>query len=140
MIRAVLDVNVLVSALISPNGTPARVLDLWRAGEFLVLTSEAILVELERVLAAPRLRKKYRLTSEDVAGLLRGLRRFTIGVTVDSGEPVVRDPDDAKFLSCAVAGKADYLVTGDADLLSLCEYGGIAVVTPAAFVRVLSGR
>jgi hypothetical protein len=56
MIRAVLDTNVLVSALINPRGTPAQILDLWRGDRFLVLTSEAMMAELEDVLA--RMRRK----------------------------------------------------------------------------------
>jgi len=140
MIRAVLDVNVLVSALISPDGAPAQVLDMWRAERFLVLTSEAILVELERVLAMPRLRRKYGLIDQNVSGLLRGMRQFTITVTVGTDEPAVRGPDDAKLLNCAAAGGADYIVSGDKDLLSLSEYKGVVIVTPSDFVRILSGR
>jgi len=140
MIRAVLDVNVLVSALIKPNGTPGQVLDMWRAGHFLILVSEAILVELDDVLKRPRLRNKYRLADDVVSRLLRGLGRFTIAVTAGAEESAVRDSDDAKLLSCAAAGGADYIVSGDKDLLSLSEYEGVAIVTPSDFVRILSGR
>jgi hypothetical protein len=140
MIRVVLDVNVLVSALISPNGAPGQVLDMWRAEQFLVLTSEAILVELEGVLRRPRLRGRYRLIDDDVSRLLRGLRRFTIAVTAGASAAAVRDPDDAALLNCAAAGGADYIVTGDKDLLSLSEYEGALIIPPAEFVRTLSGR
>jgi len=51
---------------------------------------------------------------------------------------VVRNPDDAKLLSCAAAGGADYIVSGDKNLLSLSEYEGAAIVTPSDFVRILS--
>jgi len=138
MIRAVLDANVLVSALISPGGAPAQILDMWHAERFLVLTSEAILAELERVLAMPRLRKKYGLTDQNVSRLLRGMRQFTITVAAGAGQPAVRDPDDAKLLNCAAAGGADYIVSGDKDLPSLSEYEGIAIVTPSDFARILS--
>jgi len=137
MIRAVLDTNILISALISPSGTPAQVLDLWRAERFLPLLSELILAELERVLSQPRLRRGYGLTAARIEELMNGLRRFAV---VTRGEVevtgVARDPDDDKLLACAVEGEADYVVTGDDDLLALGSYQGVAIITAAAFVRV----
>ena len=138
MTRAVLDTNLLVSALISPSGTPARLLDLWREERFLPLMSEPILAEIERVLSQPRLRRGYGLTAAQVEELMKGLRRFALvtpGKVAVTG--VARDPDDDKLLACAVEGAADYLVTGDHDLLALESYQGIPIITAAAFVRVL---
>jgi len=141
MTRAVLDVNVLVSALISPSGTPAQILRLWREEKFVLVMSEPVLDELERVMAEPRLRRRYGLTPSRVARLLRGLRQFAI---VTRGElevgGVVRDPEDHKLLACAVEGSADYLVTGDDDLLSLGEYESVPIISPAAFVRAMAHR
>ena len=139
MTRAVLDVNVLVSALISPTGTPAQVLELWRAAKLVLVISEPILDELDRVMAEPRLRRRYALTPPLVARLIRGLRRFAIvapGQLEVSG--IVRDPEDHKVLACAREGGADYLVTGDDDLLSLGGHGSISMISPAAFVRVMA--
>jgi len=137
MIRAVLDANILVSALISPAGTPARVLDLWRAERFLPLVSDAMLGELERVLSHPRLRRGYGLTAARTEALMKGLCRFAL-VTPGEAEVtgVARDPDDDKLLACAVEGEADYIVTGDHDLLALRSYQGIPIITAAAFVRL----
>lgn len=141
MIRAVLDVNVLVSALITPTGTPARILDAWRDEQFLVVTSEAILGELQRVIAEPRLRRRYGLTPPRAARLLRGLRQFAIPTPGEfEVHGVARDPEDDKFLACAVEGRVDYLVTGDNDLLSLREYEGIPIVPPGVFLRALEAR
>ena len=137
MIRAVLDANILVSALISPSGTPAQVLDLWREERFLPMMSERILAELERVLSQPRLRRGYGLTVAPTEELMKGFRRFAL---VTPGEVevtgVARDPDDDKLLACAVEGEADYLVTGDNDLLALGSYQGIPIITAAASVRL----
>lgn len=139
MIRAVLDVNVLVSALISPRGAPARILDLWREEAFAAMVSEPVLAELETVLSRPAFARKYGLTPTHTTALLRGLRRFAI---VTPGEQEVRgvapDPDDDMLLACAVEGEADYLVTGDKGLLSLGSHEGIAIISPAAFVKVLT--
>lgn len=137
MIRAVLDTNLFVSALISPLGIPAQLLDLWRAERFLPLISEPILVEIERVLSQPRLRRGYGLTVARIEALIMGLRRFAL---LTSGElevtGVARDPDDDKLLACALEGNADYLVTGDHDLLDLGSYQGIPIITAAAFLQM----
>jgi len=137
MIRAVLDANILVSALISPSGTPAQVLDLWREERFVLLVSEPMLAELERVLSQPRLRRGYGLTVARTEELMAGLRRFAL-VTPGEAEVtgVARDPDDDKLLACGVEAEADCLVTGDNDLLALGSYQGIPIITAAAFVRM----
>ncbi len=139
MIRAVLDVNVLVSALISPRGTPARILNLWREEAFAVMVSEPVLAELERVLSRPSFARKYGLTPAHATALLRGLRRFAI-VTPGEHEvsAVAPDPDDDALLSCAVEGEADYLVAGDKGLLSLGSHEGVAIISPAAFVKAVA--
>lgn len=138
MIRAVLDVNVLVSALISPSGTPAKILGAWRDERFVVVTSEPILAEFERVVRQPRFSPRYGLTGPRVRRLVRGLRQFAL-VTASTLEVhgVARDPDDDMLLACAVEGDADYLVTGDQDLLALNEYEGVQILAPAAFVHSL---
>jgi len=141
MIRAVLDVNVLISALISPSGVPAQILDAWRAERSLVLISEPIVAELQQVVAQPQLRNRYGLTSSRVERLVRGLRQFAL---MTPGEldvrGVARDPDDDKLLACAVEGAADYLVTGDQALLELREHQGVQIVSPPEFFRVLEER
>jgi putative PIN family toxin of toxin-antitoxin system len=139
MIRAVLDINVLVSALLSPSGAPARILDLWRQEAFVVVTSEAMLATLERVLSRRAFARKYGLTSGHTTALLRGLRRFTL---VTAGEQevsgVAPDAEDDAVLACAVEGEADYIVTGDKGLLALETYEGIPLLAPAAFVKTLA--
>ncbi len=141
MIRAVLDVNVLISALISPSGAPAQILDAWRAETFVVVISEPILAEFQRVVAQPQLRNRYGLTPSRVERLLRGLRQFAL---MTPGEleihGVAPDPDDDKVLACAVEGGADYLVTGDKDLLELHEHEGVQILSPAEFTRFLENR
>jgi putative PIN family toxin of toxin-antitoxin system len=138
MIRAVLDVNVLVSALISPRGTPARILDAWREERFIVVVSEPILEEFQRVVAQPRLRR-YGLTPARARALMRGLRQFAIMTPARLDvHGVAPHGEDDKLLACAVEGGADYLVTGDSGLLALQEYEGVQIISPADFVRALS--
>ena len=139
MIRAVLDVNVLISGIISPRGAPAQILDLWREERFVVVTSGPILAEFEAVAGQPVLRNRYGLTPARVVHLLQGLRRFAIVTPAEvQVTGVVRDPDDDKLLACALEANADYVVTGDNDLLALGQYQSVALVAPAVFLRVLS--
>ena len=138
MLRVVLDANVFVSALLSPAGAPAQVLASWEAGEFDLLTSPAILEELDRVLHYPRLRERYRLPAEAIQLLLRLLRTQSTVVTPEETLHVVEnDPADNRYLECAVAGGAHIIVSGDGHLLALGEYEGVQILPPAGFVALL---
>ena len=136
--RLVLDTNVLVSALLSPSGAPARVLRLWEAEAFELVVSEAILAEYARVLAYPRIATRLKLTGESAEELVGALRQFSTLVEPDESLQVVaEDPDDDKLLACALAGGAEYVVSGDEHLLGLGEYLWIQVLAPAAFLMLL---
>jgi putative PIN family toxin of toxin-antitoxin system len=135
--RVVVDTNILVRAVIRPQGTVGPVLLRLRDGDYTLLDSRPLLEELMDVLNRPRIREKYRLTNQDiqtVAGLvlLRGEE-----VTPMERITACRDPKDDKFLEVAVAGKADVIVSGDKDLLVLHPYAGIPIVPPNAFLRML---
>jgi len=133
--RVVLDANVVVSALLSPNGAPARILCAFLAERtFEVVTSPALLAELRRVLAYPKIRT--RLAWDDGA-----IERFVVSwevlaLVVAGEEPapaVPADPDDAMYLSAALEGGAGIIVTGDAHLLDLGPVDGIRILRPAEF-------
>lgn len=132
--RAVLDPNVLIAALISPKGSPARVLLAWRSGRFELLVSTLVLDELERALAYPKLRR--RVSSDDAKAALAWLRQDATIRPDPSGEPPVHavDPGDDYLIALAAAEKA-LLVSGDDHLLRLA--GSIPVQTPAAFLANL---
>ena len=135
--RAVVDTNILVRALIKPQGSVGPVLWRLRRGEYTLLYSAATLTEVVDVLNRPRIRDKYRLTVSDIETvaalvLLRGEE-----ITPKRRIAICRDPKDDEFLSVAVAGQADVLVTGDDDLLTLHPFEGIPIVTPAVFLQWL---
>jgi putative PIN family toxin of toxin-antitoxin system len=139
-VRAVLDTNVLVSAFISKEPSPPAVLGrLLREGRFELVTSQALLAELEGVLTRPKLEQRLRATGAfppDVAGLSE------LADVVQSARPIVgvlRDADDHAVLEAAVAASVDYIVSGDAELLELGEFEGIRVLTPARFLVLLQG-
>lgn len=134
--RVVLDTNILVSALLVRTGIPARIIE--RSEQFELLSTNEILAELERVLHYPRIQRKYGLTEQVIADFVQRLRDASLMVAVEeTAARVLRDPKDEMFLACAVAGSADYIVSGDADLLVMENFHGIAIVPPAVFLTLL---
>ena len=119
MLRAVLDPNVLVSALLSREGTPARLLRRWRAGELDVVVSELLLDELVRVLAYPKLAERIPLAARHSLMQLL-LREATVADDAPDAPARARDPGDDYLLALAEARRA-ILVSGDGDLLALAE-------------------
>lgn len=140
MLRVVLDTNVIVSALLSPRGTPGRILERLIEGAFELIVSPILLDELKRSLGYPRVKRYLRLSADELETLLAQLETIadTVqGVVELSAE--LRDRQDLPVLAAAVEGRADYVVTGDKDLLVLAEFDGIAIVLPKAFLEVLGG-
>lgn len=137
MKRVVLDTNVLISALIVPVGKPAQILKYLE--ELTLLTSEPILIEMERVLHYSRIQKRYKLNDEIINLYLERVREVSSIVHVETEVLVVEDdPDDDKFLACAVDGEAEYIVSGDPHLLTVKEYEGVKILTPSDFLALLS--
>ncbi len=134
--RAVLDPNVIIFGALSPRGAPADVLRSLAAGEFELIASQALLDELERALAYPKLR--LHIGEPDAADLVRWVAD-SAGVVVDPDvDPPVhsRDPDDDYLIVLASAHRAA-LVSGDKDILALEEE--IPVFSPHAFLDLLAG-
>lgn len=136
--RAVLDTNVLVSALISPGGGSARLLLELRSGAFELIVSPLLLAELRDVLRRDKFR---RYVSEAEADAYVELIRSEGVVRDDPGpspDPLSADPDDEYLIDLARDARADALVTGDAHLLDLRAI--IPAMTPAEFLEMLPGR
>lgn len=131
--RVVLDTNTLISSLLF-SGTASRLVPLWQFRRITLLLSKAILQEYIRVLAYP----KFRLSDQEIRGLIEEqLLPFVETIKVKRRLRVVRrDPEDNKFLECAVAGRAAYLLTGDRDLLALGSYRGITILPIGEFLKL----
>jgi putative PIN family toxin of toxin-antitoxin system len=128
-LRVVLDTNVLVSGLAYPGSVPGLIVGVWRRGGLDVVLSHYILEELRRVL--PRL-KRVRLNDGEIRDLVDSLLFLADVVEPDGGrDAMLRDVADQQVLGTFLASKADYLITGDKDLLALAEK--YPIVTPAAF-------
>ena len=137
--KVVLDANVLVSAVISRRGAPRQIIDLWREEAFELLTSDAILDEVARVLQYPRIAALHKLTDAEMVEFLALLREESRDVGSTERVNVSPDETDNRYIECAVAGEADYLVTGDKrHLLPIGEYRGIPLIEPAVFLSLLS--
>jgi hypothetical protein len=138
--RVVLDTNVLVSATLIRGGKEDRILRAWQRDAFELVLSPQILDEMGRALFYEKLRKARWMTEEEVAALVRSVAREAILVPGRVRIEASRDPDDDKFLEAAIEGRAQYLVTGDKDLLKLKTHRGVRIVTPAAFLTILLPR
>jgi uncharacterized protein len=126
--KAVFDTNVLVAAFVT-EGLCARLLGRARRRQMDLVISSFILNEFENVLF-----KKFSASKEQIrtaTRLISEAAQIVSHASVVSG--ICRDPDDDQILSCALSAEADYLVTGDSDLLELKEFHGIRILTPAAF-------
>lgn len=136
--RAVFDTNILVSGLISPKGSPAKLLNFWQKREFILITSKKILQEVKRVLAYPKIAKTYCLDGETTTDFLKGLSIFSEVVEPRKRIKIIKkDPADNKFIEAALAGKADFIVSGDRHLLGLGKYRGIKILTAKVFLDKL---
>ncbi len=135
--RAVLDTNIFVSGLISPHGPPAKILQRLREHEFILITSPPINEGIIAVLNRPWLRDRYGL-EEKIFDLSFILWEWAEVVTHLPQIQISKDPSDDKFLAAAIAGKADYLITGDIEhLLHLREYKNIRILSPREFITIL---
>lgn len=133
--KAVFDCNVLVSAVLSAKGPPAKTLAAWREGRFELIVSPELLFELAITLNYPKIVK--RLPASDSERFVRMLAADARLVNDPEIEPIVRssDPDDDYLLALAEQERAA-LVTGDGDLLALA--GTIPVMTPRQFLKLIS--
>ena len=137
MIQAIIDTNILVSALIKPEGTVGPVLHRLRDGDYEIVLSEQLLTELVDVLNRPRIKEKYGLDTEDIETVLALLLLRGRIVSPVERVDVCRDPKDNMFLEAALTAEADVIVSGDEDLLVLDSFRSIPVIGPAAFLQLI---
>ena len=136
MIRAVLDVNVLVSGFPAPAGTPAILIERWLLREYELVLSEHILTGVARAWTNSYFRTRYSGDeSQQALTLLRD--RGTIVTPVTTVHGVADDEEDDLVLATGVAGNVTHLVTGDRGLLALGTYHDMVILTPRDFLNLL---
>lgn len=137
-IRAVIDTNVFVSGIISPKGAPRKILDQAKKDIFKVVSSISINHEILNVLHRDYIYTKYNLTEQIIDDISTFLYEGTI-LTEDkyAVSKIKKDPEDNKFIACALEGEADYIVSGDEHLLDLKHYKSIQIVDARGFLKIL---
>ncbi|WP_419947752.1 putative toxin-antitoxin system toxin component, PIN family [Candidatus Palauibacter sp.] len=136
--RVVLDTNVLISAALTRTGPPRGVVDLVRAGNGVLLFSDETFAELsDRILGSKFDRYLGRESRTAFVGLLAAVAEW---VPIAGARLGCRDPADDKILETALMGRADHLVTGDADLLAMSPFHGIPIITPARYLALHGQR
>lgn len=133
MIRVTPDTNILVSATIA-RGNEFEIIKSAYESRITLVLSPVILQEFMEVLQRP----KFRLSSDEIAEAVKRIMSLSFLVIPAAFAPVIlTDPDDDMVLATAIAGAADYIVSGDSHLLSLQSYRGIKIVTSKQFLGLL---
>ncbi|MGH2559309.1 MAG: putative toxin-antitoxin system toxin component, PIN family [Thermomicrobiales bacterium] len=146
VLRAVVDTNVWVPAVLNPAGFPARILEAFVAGRFVVVTNELLLDELGDVLRRPRIARRYGIAEADVAALVSFLRHHAAIVEIFGEIKLCRDPDDDVVIETALRGDADALVSRDEDLArapgleAALRQLGVEVLTVQRFINLLANE
>ncbi len=134
--KVVLDTNVFVSSFF--GGKPKQIISLWKNGNIILCLSRGIIDEYVNVLT--------RMELGNEQELVELLERFRKGFNcVFTAQPpslriVERDPDDNKFIECAVATNAKYIITGDKDLLEIKSYFDLKIITPSFFLKLMKNQ
>ena len=139
MIRAVVDINILLSAVVAPLGAPRRIVLGWEAGAFAPIVSQGMRDVRDEKLRLRRIVQRYHLTDDDrdwIQGLLRDFAENT-AIADEDVAVVTGDPEDDYVLATVRLSQADYLVTGDKGLLALDSHEGTQIVSPRDFLNIL---
>jgi len=135
MLRVVIDTTVWVSGIFW-HGLPNEILEMWKAGDFEIIVSEAILEEIERKLHEKAV--EFEMETEVVSEWLDLITIEAIFVQPQEKIQACRDPEDDLFLKAAVEGRADFIVSGDKDLTDMGEFREIKLVKPRQFYDFLT--
>ena len=133
MLKVVLDTNVVASAVLV-NGRPRQLLQIGLEGRFVIISSDAMLEELDSLLQKP----KFAHVRNEIVRIRKALEVLSRRIPATSFLSVIdADPDDNVFINAAVDGRADYVVTGDRHLLELKKFRWIKIVTADEMLKKL---
>lgn len=133
--RIVVDTNIYISAIFW-GGKPRELIDLGRDKRIHIFTS----LEIENEIAK-KLRTKFRLHHEEINQILLDFMTFTVPVKVTTTIEAVReDPEDDKFIECAILSRANYIASGDKHLLDLKEYSGIRILKASEYLAIFEKK
>ncbi|TAK76381.1 MAG: putative toxin-antitoxin system toxin component, PIN family [Gammaproteobacteria bacterium] len=138
-VKVVLDTNVWISSLLIPQSIPGQIIAAWQHTLFDIAISSPILDEIKRVLNYPTIKKRLSLSLEEIDEYLTLIRFFTDVVDVKTNDPLfgneLRDINDTPIINTLIISHADYLITGDQDLLVLSKK--YPIISPNEFAKFL---
>lgn len=140
MIRATIDTNILASGIIAKKESlPLQIFQAILGGQIVLVTAELLLAELEDVLNRAHMVKLHHLSPERVRQIVKLLTQLSAIILIEDIPSVSLDPKDDILFACAVAGQADYIVSGDKKhVLNIGQYQGISTITARQFVDLMS--
>jgi putative PIN family toxin of toxin-antitoxin system len=132
--KVVLDTNVVISSILF-KGELVGIVDLWKKGKIVPVVSKETFNEFRKVLEYP----KFRLTKGEIKTIVEEevLPFFEIVETTVEVNGVCKDPDDDKFIACALAGSADFIVSGDKDLCDIAKYKSVKIVRASDLLKII---
>jgi len=131
MIKVVVDTNVFVSSFM--GGKPKKIIDLWKEGKIKLCLTKKIVDEYIEVLGRLGLQNEAEIG--ELLGVFSEGHNILFLASTPSLKIIKDDPDDNMFIECAVAHKCPYIISGDRHLLSVGNYMGIKIISPAEFLR-----
>ena len=134
MVKAVIDANVFVSGFLR-DGTARRILEAYEENKFLLCLSPSLLDEISSVLRRPKFSKS--VSTSDVEEFISIIESSGLLILPTKSVSICRDPKDDHILACALEASADFIVTGDKDLLILKSFRQILILSPVEFLRKL---
>jgi uncharacterized protein len=141
MTRVVLDTNLVISTILSPEGKPATILRMVLNAELDLVLSPALLEKISLVLNYEKIRKLFIKRSVTPQKMKDALQKIVKIAIVVSGKTKVnridKDPSDNMLLSCALEGKADFIISGDHHLTDFVSFEGISIVNPDIFLKLM---
>lgn len=144
--RVVVDTNLLISAIIAARSIPDQLMQLWKEDRYILITSDQLLDEIKDVAERDHFKKYYPLFSKLSAELIDNLSLSAdlVNHLPEENLPIhCRDAKDDKLLACAIGGQAEYLVTGDNDLLALNgnkKLKNLTIITARQFLDIYNNR
>ncbi|MEW6067127.1 MAG: putative toxin-antitoxin system toxin component, PIN family [Nitrospirota bacterium] len=135
--KVILDTNILVSALLF-KGDLAGIVDLWKEGQIIPVLSRETFAEFKAVLEYP----KFSLTRQEIKVIIEEevLPFFEVIEVKDKIKGICRDADDDKFIACAVSAAADFLISGDKDLLNIGRYKSVRIISASELLMMFKSE
>ncbi|MFN3479071.1 MAG: putative toxin-antitoxin system toxin component, PIN family [Thermodesulfovibrionales bacterium] len=131
--KVVIDTNVFISSFLNPHGNPKKIVDMWKDGHFILCITEDIVFEYVEVLI--RLGIPIGKIKE-LTGLFKERANVEFIMSIEKMEIIKDDPQDNKFIECAVTANAQYIISGDRHLKALKSFGNIRILSPSEFLEL----